>query len=302
MSNRSRDPEPDGPTAGVPQWQLERYLLSELSPGDAVAVERALGSSPALRQRLEEMRRDDARVRRAYPAAWMARQIEARSDPARARGEERGREAPAASAWWWRLAPVAAAAAVALAVVPALRPGGVTREVPEALTSTGPGAARQALASADPEVRLKGSPYLVLHRKTVAGSERLENGAAAYAGDLVLVQYHGAGRRYGAIVSVDGRGAVTVHLPSEGATAATLDDSGLATMGYAYELDDAPRWERFYFVTGDRSFSAAAVAEQIGQTQGAALPELPSYLELYTFDLAKDAAAQVTDAGEVDGR
>ena len=35
------------------------------------------------------------------------------------------------------------------------------------------------------------------------------------------------------------------------------------TLDVAYELDDAPRWERFYLVAADRQFGLAAVKTKL---------------------------------------
>lgn len=274
----------------VPPWQLERYLLAELPDRDMRKLELALNESAGLRERLEVLRRDNGDALRHHPAAWMARQIAARaSAPGRIQTQRR------ASVRWWGLVPAAAAALAAVAVLPSLGP----EQTPAVRTVS------TALESVPPGVRLKGAPYLVLHRKTATGSERLDSGAPAYAGDLVLVQYHGAGRSYGAILSVDGRGAVTVHLPAEGDAAAVLDDSGLATMGYSYELDDAPRRERFYLITSERPFGvaeAAATVRQDSDSPDLGAPNLPADLERYIFDLNKDAAPRVSSAAEAQGR
>lgn len=287
MTNSQAHSDRTGGPVQIPQWRLERYLLSELPSNDMEAVERALAYSAELRQRLDALRQDNGEVLGRYPAAWMARQIEAR-----AAGPARDHTSRGAAAWWWRLAPVAAVTLVALAVLPIME-GGEVAEGPASVAT---------LEAGSPGVRLKGSPYLVVHRRTATGSERLENGAAAYAGDLILVQYHGAGRRYGAILSVDGRGDLTFHLPAEGTMAAALDDSGLATLGYSYELDDAPRWERFYFVTADRRFRVDEVASAARRIGGSGTLDLPAGLEQYAFGLDKDAAPQVSAANEVDGR
>lgn len=63
---------------------------------------------------------------------------------------------------------------------------------------------------------------------------------------------------FGVVVSIDGRGHVTRHLPEEGAAAAALDGREQA-LPHAYELDDAPAFERFVLVTGPRAFDVAAV-------------------------------------------
>ena len=59
-------------------------------------------------------------------------------------------------------------------------------------------------------------PSLTVYRRTDRGSETLADGAVARTGDLLRLGYTAAGRRYGVILSIDGRGAVTLHLPSSG--------------------------------------------------------------------------------------
>ena len=70
-----------------------------------------------------------------------------------------------------------------------------------------------------------------------------------------------AGSTWGLILSVDGRGTVTLHLPREGTRAARLSAESQVLLDLAYELDDAPRWERFYFVTGSAPFDTAPVVD-----------------------------------------
>jgi hypothetical protein len=46
------------------------------------------------------------------------------------------------------------------------------------------------------------------------------------------------------VLSIDGRGTVTVHLPLAGTDAAQLSKDGDTTLGSSYALDDAPAYER----------------------------------------------------------
>jgi len=115
-----------------------------------------------------------------------------------------------------------------------------------------------------PETRIKGGeqePRLLVFRKLGSGAERLQDGALARNGDLVQLAYRSGGLQYGAILSVDGRGTVTQHLPATGAEAVPL--AAQDTLDVAYELDDAPRWERFYLVAADRRFGLAAVKTKL---------------------------------------
>ena len=131
--------------------------------------------------------------------------------------------------------------------------------------------------------RLKGSgPSLVLHRRTAEGSAPLADGDVVRRGDLIRVGYQAAGRAYGVILSIDGRGAVTRHLPAQGPLAAPLDRDGPVLLDYAYELDDAPRWGAFYFVTSDEPFDVEPVLAAAREAASRAVAASPPAIALRT--------------------
>ncbi|HJP34074.1 MAG TPA: hypothetical protein QGF95_26295 [Candidatus Latescibacteria bacterium] len=251
----------DRPTP-VPMWKLERFVLGELPAEELALLRDRVEADADLCRQVETLRQGDADVRLQYPAPWMARQILARAAGV----------APARSRWKqirWSLAPVAAVALLAIVALPGLRDGESTR-------IKGPGAS------------------LTVHRRTADGSEGLRDGSTAQMGDLIRLQYVAAGAAYGAILSVDGRGAVTRHLPLQGDTSPRLETGGITPLETAYELDDAPRWERFFLVTGMQPFSietvtAAARAAAVESKTGPA-PEsldLPEGLEQSALTLIK---------------
>jgi hypothetical protein len=135
---------------------------------------------------------------------------------------------------------------------------------------------------------------LSVYRRVASGSETLADGAVAHTGDLIRLGYRAAGRAYGVIVSIDGRGAVSLHLPSSGDDAAALGTDATVLLDAAYELDDAPRWERFYLVTGEAPFRVDAVLSAAraaaSRASGVPPPELviPRELEQTTFLLQKE--------------
>ena len=93
--------------------------------------------------------------------------------------------------------------------------------------------------------------------------ERLSDGARAARGDLLQLAY-AAGRdgRYGVLLSIDGAGRVTQHLPETGAgAAATLRSPNEIHLPTAYELDDAPGFERFVLVSSTQPFPVAAALD-----------------------------------------
>lgn len=109
---------------------------------------------------------------------------------------------------------------------------------------------------------LKGTgSALKVFRRDEAGYTSIPDGELARAGDLVQLRYKPAGATYGVIVSLDGRGEVTLHFPVTMSAPTKLERGGEITLDHAYELDDAPGFERFIFVTGEVPITPETVLE-----------------------------------------
>jgi hypothetical protein len=252
----------------VPDLLLERYRLGELPAAEARALARRIEADGALRARLDALARSDDDLRRLIPAERLGEQVRARLGAGR-------RAAPLSPRG--RLWPVPIALAAAAVLFAALGPRVHAPVVPSTGTD-----------------RVKGlKPSLAVFRKTADRSEALADGDVARAGDLIRLGYRAAGRRFGVILSIDGRGHVTVHLPRLGERAAALQPGEVVLLDHAFELDDAPRWERFFFVTSENPFDLGAVVDgarqaPVGPAPPAALT-LPAPLEQSAFSLEKEA-------------
>ena len=252
----------------ISDYQLERYLLREGSDDELAALDRRLAADPKLAQRLAALKRSNEEVHRRYPPEWMRGQIELKLKASALSSAETRAQGRRARRTWsgYRLWAVPAVALIlAVVAVPTL-----FDQAPEA-----------------PALRVKGGeqgPRLLVFRKLASGAERLQDGALAQSGDLVQLAYRSGGLQYGAILSVDGRGAVTQHLPATGADAVLL--AAQDTLDVAYELDDAPLWERFYLVAADRRFALAPVRAKLAAGDVA----LVANVRLFTFALRKPAA------------
>lgn len=156
----------------------------------------------------------------------------------------------------WTLA-LAAAAALVLGCTPT-EPA---REASSPESATG--ATEDGGEVSDEPVRIKGLvPRLLVHRQRNGRVEQLQDGDVAQAGDLIQMSYVAAGNRNGVIVSLDGRGVVTLHHPLAPDDAPTLVARGEHALDHAYELDDARSYERFVLVTaGDEALSPLVVIE-----------------------------------------
>lgn len=240
----------------IPDVTLERYRLGELNEAQASLVRESVEGDERVRERLAYLEHSDVELRAAYPvesfAAIVQQRIENESRETRASRRARPAFLPAS------IGIAAALLAVALVMrVPGRDPGPVS----------------------DTD-RLKGNPLelQVFRRSSDASADRLESGDVAHAGDVVQIAYRRASHAYGVIVSLDGRGRVTRHLPITGDTAAILKRTGVATLETAYKLDDAPIGERFYFVTSDQPFSVESVLSAV--SSGPADPVLRERLPL----------------------
>jgi hypothetical protein len=264
----------------IPDWKLERYLLGELSAEEARRIRDALRVDAALRARLEALQQSNRDVLEKYPPAWMNAQVHGKLDEQLCQQPLGVRRHHPLRYWALPALSLAAVAVLFLAIAP-------SRKGPANLTTDQPVPAHAA--------RIKGiEPELLLFRKTDSGSEQLENGAAAREHDLILIHYKAAGQAYGVILSADGRGTITQHLPATGSTAQRLQTDGAISLEYAYELDDAPDWEVFYFVTSDAPFEVTTATEAlkrlIAETPppGEAASSFPQALRQIAFTLVKE--------------
>ena len=136
------------------------------------------------------------------------------------------------------------------------------------------------------EDRVKGNdglppPRLYVYRHRTGGDQRLPDGARAARGDLLQLAYRSRGGGYGVLLSIDGRGKATLHWPEKSDNgAAKLQPADEVRVPSSYELDDAPAFERFFFVRAATPFSVATAieaaralaAQPSARTQSLALP------------------------------
>jgi hypothetical protein len=228
------DPKP------IPDWRLERFAAGALSDAARHEVQRALDGNPAERARLAALREDNRSTLLSHPAPEVLREVERRLEIA-----GRARPAPRPS---WLAIPAAAMAATAVVALFALR----AEDRPP-----GPGALGRTSLLGDDE-RVKGCSELHIFRIRGQSQDRLLDGAAAGAGDKLQLHYLSGGRRFGVIVSIDGAGGATLHMPEDPRGSSEIPAQN-GSPPHGYQLDAAPRFERFFFATSNSPLSAAAV-------------------------------------------
>lgn len=253
-------------TGSVDSWTLERFVLGELPGEELGAIQEAIAGDASLARRVGELRESNQEILSSYDRATVGAAIRRRATIS------------STSPWNRRMAFPAAAAVLlvaALAVLPSLR-------------------SRTGGTESTEETRIKGAvSSLHVFRKTRTGSELLASGSAVAEGDIIRLGYKTAGRRYGVIVSVDGRSHITRHWPATGAMAPSLQADGVVLLDQAFELDNAPRFERFYLVTSNRPFAVESLITDLELAYRAGpgtVPILPPGYEVSSIELRKEAS------------
>lgn len=269
----------------VPDLVLERYLLGELPGEQMEALRRRCEAEPDLESRLAALRAGDMRIHMAYAPADMAARIEVKRRSAQA-----PRPAPSRArivnghAPWFRRPVFAVPAGLALAcgLLLTVRPDGGGAGMSDAETAQEIG------------TRLKGSEAgLAIFRKTRSGSELLPPHATAKSGDTLQVFYHKRTPGYGMVFSVDGSGAVTLHLPETAGQAAALPAGEMLPLPHAYRLDKAPKLERFFLITSPTLFDCegmlarARASFAVRKSVPDSLEGLESGFRQYSYTLRK---------------
>lgn len=216
----------------TPEWLVERLAAGEL-PEAKVRELRESGVDAQLQQ----IAQSNAELLAQHPPAEVMRELQLRL-------AVRAGRASARPVWLGAAAAAACGALLFLVVRNDAAPSGGIRTteqvVPRGL-----------------------EPHLVVFRKTASGAERLSSSHPVHAGDMLQLAYVSAGRKYGVVASIDGRGAITLHLPEQADTAARLSERNQSTLPHAFELDNTPGVERFVFVSADEPFATQVVVEAL---------------------------------------
>jgi hypothetical protein len=240
----------------TPDWLIERLALGELDAAAAADVRKRMADEGRnVEVELAAIATSNREIIAALPPQTVAATVRRRAEAA----------PPARRVSWMLALPVlGAAAAIMLVARPAPDTTTGTHERPET-------------------IEIKGPQKLNIYRRVGQTSELLAPGARVSRGDLLRLAYRrNDGGPFGAVLSIDGRGQVTVHWPATGTSnAAKLSPDGEVGLPSSYELDDAPAFERFFFVTSSSPFAMSTVTDaaralaaraDAARTQDLALP------------------------------
>lgn len=223
----------------ISDFKLERYLLGELPEKEMRELQERELSDEIFAARVAEMRLQGKRFLAENPFVALEAKMSAAEQSA-------NDEHNVVSVMWLK---VAAALVIALGVFSMVL---LNRNVE---TFDSKDAAMQvAMADVDDGTRIKGMQVsLEVWKKTGDSAVQMVNLGDAHEGDEIQLRYRVPQKCFGMLFSMDGNGTITMHM-GEGNKAIELEPGKMTTLPFAYKLDNAPKFEKFFLLTSQNSF------------------------------------------------
>ncbi len=264
----------------IPDWKLEKYLTGDLPASEMRELRELEATDELFAGRVRMFREDNLAILRKMPFESLEAKLAAHD--ARENGENgavcargangAGRKTDVS----FKLEKFAAAVIFVFAVVAVV----AFMNSERAISSTVGDAAGQVaantdvnaqLAMADVEdgTRIKGmDSRMEIWRKTEKGIVQLENLSDAREGDEIQLRYSVPQKCFGILFSMDGNGTLTMHMGNEN-KAIALEPGKMVTLPFAYKLDNAPKFEKFFLLTSQNEFELdAAKIDELLKKEG----------------------------------
>lgn len=222
----------------ISDFKLERYLLGELSAEEMKALQQREAEDEIFAARVRMMREEGKRFLAENPFSAMEDKLENAECPNRS-----------FNTLWLK---VAAALVIALGVFSAVV---LNRNVEIAGGAAAGATMDVAMADIDNGTRIKGmNASLEVWKKTGDSAVQMVNLGDASEGDEIQLRYRVPQKCFGMLFSMDGNGTVTMHM-GDGNNAIELEPGKMTTLPFAYKLDNAPKFEKFFLLTSQNSFA-----------------------------------------------
>jgi hypothetical protein len=257
----------------IPDIMLERYILKELDIKKMDEIRELCNSNPDIASRVTEIRKSNEEIFKAYPDDKIAAEIMHKYE---AQNPTWRKQRSISIKYLRIIAPVAvAAAAVVFILMPAVKNDVAIFNTTEITQSKG------------------NETVLHIYRKNRNSEiEIMKNGSNAKAGDLLQIGYSSLKNAYGVILSIDGRGKVTLHYPGNEKASTKITAGEKHLLENSYELDDAPEFERFFFITSKAEINTESV---IFSAEMLAIERKKAMAANLTFnDLMEESLSQVS--------
>lgn len=244
----------------VPDWLVERFLLGELPESKMKELEAELKVNADFREKIEQIKASNEEILNEYPYERMVPEIKDRLNAEKS-GKGYSIQAQKTGYKRWLIAAPAIITVLVMIVIflPVFKSN---NEFP--------------YRNIDPDTtRVKGDdvrevegPHLLIFRKTDGSAELLKGESIIKAKDLLQIAYVNNRDSYGIILSIDGNKVVTLHYPEDINSVPVLKKKEKVLLKSSYELDDAPGFERFFFISSEQKLDVGTIikkAEEFAQ-------------------------------------
>jgi hypothetical protein len=219
----------------ISDFKLERYLLGELPEVEMAALRKREAEDELFAARVKMMREEGERFLAENPFSALEDKLE---------NDQRSVE----RSLWLRVAAVLVVAFGIFSVVVLNRQTDIVNE------SSATSGMDVAMADVDNGTRIKGmTAGLEVWKKMGDSAVQMANLGEAREGDEIQLRYRVPQKCFGMLFSMDGNGTVTMHM-GEGNRAVVLEPGKMTTLPFAYKLDNAPKFEKFFLLTSGEMF------------------------------------------------
>ena len=238
----------------IPDWKLERYLTGDLPESEMREIREMEATDEIFAGRVKMMREDNRAILKKMPFEKLSEKMEAREVSLNGAGMNGARKGMPAT---FGIVKFAAAAALVLAVVSVALFS--QREIGPAPEGNGAQVMDVAMVDVqDDGTRIKGlDARMEIWKKTGDSAVQMQNLDEAREGDEIQLRYSVPEKCFGLLFSMDGNGTITMHM-ADGSQAIALEPGKMTTLPFAYKLDNAPKFEKFFLLTSQKDFTIDA--------------------------------------------
>ena len=247
----------------IPDWKLERFLTGDLPESEMDEIRELEAKDAMLAQRVRKLREDNKAILNKLPFEALAGKLAGSAGTA----DEMGAAQVVRTADEVRTAPrlsfVKYASAAVLVLAIALVAFFAQRETvvtgaengSDVAAANGAAQTQVALAETPSDTRIKGlDARMEVWKKMPTGIVQLQDLDEVREGDEIQLRYAVPEKCFGILFSMDGNGALTLHM-GNGEKSVELAPGKMNSLPFAYKLDDAPYFEKFFFVTSPNEFA-----------------------------------------------
>ena len=253
----------------IPDWKLERFLTGDLPEKEMNEIRELEATDAMLAQRVKMLREDNKAILNKLPFEMLAAKIDAvdagtvtetavaaNLGTAKENAGNAEKNAPRFSIMKFAAAAVFVLAVALVAFMAQRETSMMNERVGSDVAAVGgPQNTQVALAETQSDTRIKGmDARMEVWKKTPAGIVQLNDLDSVGEGDEIQLRYSVPEKCFGLLFSMDGNGALTLHM-GNGEKAVELAPGKMNSLPFAYKLDDAPYFEKFFFVTSPKEFA-----------------------------------------------